>query len=259
MRFFCLYREKVQGIYKITNILDNKIYIGSSINISNRIKQHFYMLESNKHKCSHLQNAFNLYGREVFKHETLEEIRNNDQLLTREQYFLDLFKSYNRTIGYNVCLSASHSRLGISHTALTKEKISKIFKDKKLSPEHRDKVIKNLQTGKEMSSECRTRLGNERRKLKAIDIEKIIVLYQQGLTQKEIAIIYNCSKMLINRTFLRLYKENRIKKRSVETKEHVLWEINNSALLQSQIATKLNISRSLVTHIKNNLGDQYGL
>ena len=41
--------QKTQGIYKITNLINNKCYIGQSRNIESRIKKHFSNLEKNIH------------------------------------------------------------------------------------------------------------------------------------------------------------------------------------------------------------------
>ena len=36
------------GIYKITNEVNNKVYIGQSINIEKRVKEHFWKSECSK-------------------------------------------------------------------------------------------------------------------------------------------------------------------------------------------------------------------
>lgn len=50
------------GIYKIENILNGKVYIGSSSNIENRIAQHKQDLKRNRHHSFKLQNDFNEFG-----------------------------------------------------------------------------------------------------------------------------------------------------------------------------------------------------
>ena len=49
---------KICGIYKITNIVNNKIYVGSAINISNRFKTHKRLLKNNIHFNSHLSGFY---------------------------------------------------------------------------------------------------------------------------------------------------------------------------------------------------------
>ena len=60
------------GIYKITNITNNKVYIGSSVNISNREYKHFWMLDKGIHDNEYLQKSYNKYGKDVFIFEIVE-------------------------------------------------------------------------------------------------------------------------------------------------------------------------------------------
>lgn len=76
------------GIYKITNILNNKIYIGSSNNIEERLINHKSMLRNNSHTSIHLQRAYNKSNIDNFKFEILEEC-DLGLLNEREQYYLD--------------------------------------------------------------------------------------------------------------------------------------------------------------------------
>ena len=73
-------------IYAIKNILDNKMYIGQTINIESRISAHRNNLINNKHHSSKLQNAFNKYGKENFKLIILEENVKKELLNEREIY-----------------------------------------------------------------------------------------------------------------------------------------------------------------------------
>ncbi len=55
-----------KGIYCIINIYNNKIYIGQSSNILKRKKEHFRTLKNGYHKNTHLQRAYNKYGKNNF-------------------------------------------------------------------------------------------------------------------------------------------------------------------------------------------------
>lgn len=92
--------ENKPGIYKITNIINNKSYIGSSINISSRIVNHKYKLKSGNHDNKHLQYSFNKYSINSFKFEVLEYCK-KEELLIREQYYVDLYKCIDPKKGYN--------------------------------------------------------------------------------------------------------------------------------------------------------------
>lgn len=49
------------GVYQIYNPITNKRYIGSSIDVYRRIKEHRRNLKGNRHENQHLQNAWNRY------------------------------------------------------------------------------------------------------------------------------------------------------------------------------------------------------
>jgi group I intron endonuclease len=86
----------MKGVYKITNTVNGKFYIGSSKNIPTRIKQHFYQLKRNLHHSAHLQSAYNKYGKDSFIHEVLLECEN---FLEEEQKLLD---NLDWSLSYNI-------------------------------------------------------------------------------------------------------------------------------------------------------------
>ena len=88
------------GIYKIQNLINNKLYIGQSINLKKRKRKHFTELRNNRHVNSHLQRAFNRYGEENFNFEVILFCEESE--LT---YYEDFFIKYYNTqsLGYNIC------------------------------------------------------------------------------------------------------------------------------------------------------------
>jgi group I intron endonuclease len=89
------------GIYKITNLNDNKVYIGSSINVTKRQYKHFWMLRNNKHDNLHLQNSFNKFGEDSFLFEIIQFCDVND-LIFLENSYITKYKSNNPNYGYNL-------------------------------------------------------------------------------------------------------------------------------------------------------------
>ena len=137
------------GIYKIFNVINNKIYIGSSINVTRRIKQHIKKLETNNHINSYLQNSWNKHGKENFIFELLETC-NEEKLLEREQFYMDFHKCYNRKSGYNINIRADRKVMSEE----TKRKISESQKGKTLSSEHKQKIGKSNK-GKKQSPQTK--------------------------------------------------------------------------------------------------------
>lgn len=94
------------GIYKITNAVTNKFYIGSTKNIDKRWYDHKRELSLNIHINPKLQHSWNYHGQDKFLFEMIEEVE-EDKLIEREQHYLDTLKPYERDIGYNISSSAS--------------------------------------------------------------------------------------------------------------------------------------------------------
>nr|YP_009184857.1 putative GIY-YIG homing endonuclease [Jenufa minuta]ALO63010.1 putative GIY-YIG homing endonuclease [Jenufa minuta] len=60
------------GLYKITCLKNNKIYIGISLNVLSRLGRHTDNLEKNRHDCFELQQDFNQFGKKSFTFEAIE-------------------------------------------------------------------------------------------------------------------------------------------------------------------------------------------
>lgn len=90
------------GIYKITNELNNKCYIGQSINIETRWLQHIYEGKHNTQKGK-LYPAMYIDGIEHFIFEVIEECQLvKEELDNRERYWINYYDSFNN--GYNSTL-----------------------------------------------------------------------------------------------------------------------------------------------------------
>lgn len=123
-------------IYKIENLINNKIYIGSTINFKQRLKHHKYQLKNNIHHSRYLQNAWNKYGDENFKIEILEECVEED-ILTKEQYYID-----NLNSSYNI-LPLAYRTKGVKRSLETRLKMRNSQLGKKFSKETIDKMRKS--------------------------------------------------------------------------------------------------------------------
>ena len=90
------------GVYKITNIVNHKVYIGSSTNINKRTIQHKSNLLHNRHHNTHLQRAWDKYGKTRFIFETILYC-DKKMLSFYEQRSIDVYMSFDGKFGYNVC------------------------------------------------------------------------------------------------------------------------------------------------------------
>lgn len=103
-------------IYKITNKINGKIYIGKTSlpKIEDRMQQH--IRDSKKIRCEKrpLYDAFNKYGIENFTIEEIEQVANDDIASQREQYWIEKLRTYigfKDSVGYNATLGGDSRRL----------------------------------------------------------------------------------------------------------------------------------------------------
>ena len=168
-------------IYKTTNLINNKIYIGQDIKDNPKYLGSGLLLKK----------SINKYGKLNFVKETIEVCENKQILNEREIFWIEELNSRNTKIGYNIAeggfggntyteetkkrvsdmLKGRHvsdetkekmskSRLGVQiHTSESKSKISQTHKGKKLSQEHIDIIRKNSKTSLK-SEEFLKNIGN---------------------------------------------------------------------------------------------------
>ena len=142
------------GIYKITNTINNKCYIGKAQNITKRKNWHLSYLRRNQHTNKHLQAAFNQYGEVAFIFTSLLYC-NKESLDKYEVLFIKIYNSSNPSKGYNKSLGGDGSN-GLKHTEEEKLKISKALTGKVRSDEHR-KHISESHKGMKYSDEVKAK------------------------------------------------------------------------------------------------------
>lgn len=138
---------KQSGIYKITCRPNNKIYVGSAVNLDVRWKRHKSELKANKHVNPILQNAYNKYGIDKFIFEIIEIVDDTANLFKREQYYLNQLKPFGK-YGFNIITYAQGGGNFENHPNKKKifEKISKSKTEQHLtvSDEHKAYLSKKL-------------------------------------------------------------------------------------------------------------------
>jgi group I intron endonuclease len=102
------------SIYRITNKIDNKVYIGQSWRTIERWHQHQKVSKNlNKKKNCHFYCAIRKHGLENFEFSILKEFTADVDQKTLdfyENYYIDFFKSRDRNFGYNKREGGSHGR-----------------------------------------------------------------------------------------------------------------------------------------------------
>ena len=155
-------------IYKATNIINQKCYIGQTIRLLNqRINEHVY---DSKKSSSYFHRAIRKYGIEFFRWDILCECDTRDELDKKEIFWIDKEQSYVKNGGYNLThggdfnpmkyqefrdkISVANKGRIFSHTPESIEKIKKFTQSdkhpsiKKWLLRHKDGteiIIKNLE------------------------------------------------------------------------------------------------------------------
>lgn len=122
------------GIYQIENIINGKLYIGSSNQIKRRFYLHKWDLKRGKHHSITLQRSWDKYGEGAFLFKPLLYCLPDDRHFY-EQRFLDALETVDPEKGYNICCDAEAAGKGRIWTDAQKQAKSIERKGKKLSPE----------------------------------------------------------------------------------------------------------------------------
>jgi len=150
--------EKISCIYTITNILNNKIYVGYTKDFNHRKYDHINQLNNNIHGNSYLQNSWNFYKKDSFIFEILEKCEEK-YLASQENYWCNMLNTHNKQFGYNYrptspdnsspLLEATKQKLrekalGRLHSKETKLKISLIKKGRPSSKKNTKQPFKGI-------------------------------------------------------------------------------------------------------------------
>jgi len=156
------------GIYRILNLINNKYYIGSSKNITKRIREHKRLLRKGEHENKHLQSAWNKYGEQNFVFEIIQiissdELKNNCYLRDLETKYILESGSANDKIGYNII----NGGIGTLNTPCSEEK------RRKISEANKGKTAWNKDTPMTEEQKAILRKVKEEKYGKSIDIYDI--------------------------------------------------------------------------------------
>jgi group I intron endonuclease len=144
-------------IYKITNIVNDKKYVGATIGkINCRWNIHKSQLRNKKHGNRYLQRSWDKYREKSFVFEVLEQCPESD-IVNREQYYKDLLSAE-----YNLApITEPFGKMnkGRKHSPETIEKIRLGNLGKKLTPQHKAILIAS-RLGTHHTKEAREKISN---------------------------------------------------------------------------------------------------
>ena len=159
-------KQLIIGVYKISNIVSGRYYIGYSTNIAKRFTVHRSKLKKNCHDNIFLQRAYNLDGEDKFSYEIIHTCNSEEEAKEKElQYLTDLTI---RDKIYNLNYNNSGGDLLKHHPDkdIIREKIIKSHAEtvSKMTPEERKEKYgklgeKNGMFGKTHTEEARQKMS----------------------------------------------------------------------------------------------------
>jgi group I intron endonuclease len=167
-------------IYKATNKIDNKCYIGQTIwLLDRRIKKHIY---DSKKSNSMFARAIKKYGMNNFKWTILEVCMSEEDLNEKEQWYIKHFDSFNE--GYNMN-TGGNSYKRKPFTEEHKKKISESTKGRRNSDEaikrQADKIRGTKQSQEVIDNRVKKMIGH----LVTIETRNKISIAQKGIPRKK--------------------------------------------------------------------------
>lgn len=187
-------------IYKITNIINNKVYIGQTIydTCAHRWKYYRNIIGKPYAPKIAIVHALNKYGYENFKFECIESDLKISQLDEREQYWIKYYDSYKK--GYNETIGGhGKQRINDEEAEEMIQYYSEVKVISKVSEKfgHDSKTITQLFNM--LNVHIYTQWEQKYDRLEEEVIPQIIDLYKSGLSVQKISEQLNLSKDFISR------------------------------------------------------------
>ncbi len=138
-------------VYKITNKINNKIYIGIT---SQSLKKRWYNHCGKKSNCTLLRNAINKYGKLNFQIDQIDSASSKEDLEQKEKYWIAHYRSNQTKFGYNLLSGGFYKS---KHSELTKQKMS-LSRTGKIMPDTTRLALRKANTNRRMPEKVKKAL-----------------------------------------------------------------------------------------------------
>ena len=210
-------KNKIKGVYMLYFKNNDKVYIGSSVDIKNRVSTHKSMLKCFCHSNSLLQRDYNVYGEDNLCWKVLEEFREDEDigiLLKKESEYILKYKAH--IYGYNkTCITSN--RILTKHNFVTE---GEIYTREDLT----DIIYKFF---KQHDIKFRLIKNKSLNKIKGYEIESTKKRSALKMTEKELASLFRCFTSEVTNTKNMLLKNSVLLLSTYVTNMSLRKRINN--------------------------------
>ncbi len=159
-------------IYKITNKVNGKIYIGLTIQ-GTRVRYLHHLYEARSNSTFPIHRAIRKYGEENFEVEVIVSVEAQEELKLLEKAYIQEYKANDRKFGYNMT-EGGDGTFGRLHSEETKEKIRQKAIGRKMSDDSKRRMSEAHSRNKEQdwykANKRRAALKSAESKKKKIDV-----------------------------------------------------------------------------------------
>jgi len=223
----------ISGVYQIKNLVNGKVYVGSSVNVDRRWNKHIQRLRSGKHENSYLLNSWRKYGETNFEFSLLEETDIN-KCVKEEQKWMDKLLACDRNKGYNLYPSA-RSPLGHKYS-------DEVIEERKL----RYKQNGHPWLGRKHSIETKKKMRAAKLGIpKSEEHKKNLSISRQGIK------LSLSHKEAISKAIKT--ENNPNSKLTWEQVRNIRWLFNNEGASRSKLAREYSVGWTTVNRIVKNL------
>lgn len=215
-------------IYKVTNKVNGKVYIGQTIRSFNRRKtEHLNQAKTKRRSCAYFHSALLKYGPDSFEWKIIFESDSQNTLNSKEIEFIKEYNAYGEN-GYNLCYGGDSNsgyklseetiekRRNFKHSDETKEKARQRMLGTKLSDETKEK-IRQANLGKKASEKTKEKMSksNKGKGTKKVICEETNTIYNSitdaakaiGCTVGTLSAAIKNNKKVKKLTFKRILNE----------------------------------------------------
>lgn len=191
-------------LYRITNLIDNKVYIGQSVKETDRWRQHKYFARQEQ-PIQYIHHAMKKYGIENFIYEVIVVCKTQNDTNILEKEIIKQYNSRDKQFGYNIAPGGDPAwnrglpkeqqpMFGKKQSDYQKQRMSEFHTGKKHphSQKWKDNLSQKM-TGRIINNEWRTKISRAQTKFSLKQELEIINEYKSNTSARILSEKYKCS------------------------------------------------------------------